>query len=80
MDVEDFIVSNNVLTLGSLIMLVFCTSRYGWGWNNFVAEADKGDGLKFPHWLRPFLTYVLPIVVFILFVQGYIDKFSYLFE
>ena len=80
MDVEDFIVSNNILTLGSFVMLLFCTSRRGWGWRNFVAEADKGDGAKFPALLRPFLAYVLPVVVFALFVQGYIDKFSPLFR
>ncbi len=80
MDVEDFIVSNNVLTLGSFIMLLFCTSRYGWGWKNFLAEADKGEGLKFPAMLRPFLACILPVVVFALFVQGYINKFSPLFQ
>ena len=80
MDVEDFIVSNNILTLGSFVMLLFCTSRRGWGWRNFLAEADKGDGAKFPALLRPFLAYVLPVVVFALFVQGYIDKFSPLFR
>lgn len=80
LDVEDFIVSNNVLTLGSLAMLLFCTRRYGWGWKNFIAEADKGEGLRFPQWMRIWLTYALPVVVFILFLTGYWDKFSYLFE
>ena len=79
-DLEDFIVSNNLLPLGSLAYLLFCTSRRGWGWRNFLAEADKGDGAKFPALLRPFLAYVLPVVVFALFVQGYIDKFSPLFR
>ena len=80
MDLEDFLVSNNILTLGSLVMLLFCTCRRGWGWKNFLAEADKGDGAKFPAVMRPFLTWVLPVVVFLLFVQGYIDKFSPLFR
>ena len=47
-DLEDFIVSNNLLPLGSMVYLLFCTSRYGWGWKNFLAEADTGKGVKFP--------------------------------
>ena len=52
MDLEDFIISNNMLPLGSLVVLLFCTSRHGWGWNNFLTEADKGDGPKFPRAVR----------------------------
>ncbi|MFR4802273.1 MAG: hypothetical protein ACLT98_02415 [Eggerthellaceae bacterium] len=47
---EDFIVSNNILPLGGLLYVLFCTSRYGWGWKNFKAEADAGAGMKFPAW------------------------------
>ena len=75
LDLEDFIVSNNLLPLGALVYLLFCCSRRGWGWNNFLAEADAGQGIKFPQWLRPYVTYVLPIGMIIVFVQGYIDKF-----
>ncbi len=75
LDLEDFIISTNLLPLGSLMMLIFCTSRYGWGWNSFIAEADKGDGPRYPHWLRGYLTYVLPLVILVLFVNGYIEKF-----
>ena len=75
MDLEDFIISNNMLPLGSLVVLLFCTSRRGWGWNNFLTEADKGDGPKFPRAVRAYLTWVLPLAVLFLFVQGYIDKF-----
>ncbi len=75
LDLEDFIVSNNMLPLGALVYLLFCTSRYGWGWNKFIAEADAGKGITFPHWLRPYLTYVLPIGMLVVFVQGYFDKF-----
>ena len=74
-DLEDFIISNNLLPLGSLVYLLFCTSRRGWGWKNFVAEADTGNGLKFPKWARPYLTFVLPLIVLIIFVMGYYDKF-----
>ena len=71
---EDFIVSNNLLPLGSLVYLLFCTSRYGWGWKNFLTEADTGNGVKFPKWSRIYVSYILPIIVLILFVQGYWDK------
>lgn len=74
-DLEDFIISNNLLPLGSLVYLLFCVTRYGWGWKNFVAEADSGNGLKFPKWARPYLTFVLPLIVLIIFVMGYYDKF-----
>ena len=75
LDLEDFIVSNNLLPLGALVYLLFCTSRYGWGWNNFIAEADAGQGIKFPKWLRLYMTYLLPLLMLTIFVQGYIDKF-----
>lgn len=74
-DLEDFIISNNLLPLGSLVYLLFCVTRYGWGWKNFVAEADTGNGLKFPKWARPYLTFILPLIVLIIFVMGYYDKF-----
>ena len=75
MDLEDFIVSNNILPLGSLVYLVFCTSRYGWGWKNFRKEANTGEGLKFPNWIRVYVSYILPIIVLAIFIQGYIAKF-----
>lgn len=75
LDLEDFIVSNNLLPLGSLVYLLFCTSRYGWGWKNFTAEADTGKGLKFPKWSRIYVSYILPLIVLFIFIQGYISKF-----
>ncbi len=74
-DLEDFIISNNLLPLGSLVYLLFCVTRYGWGWKNFVKEADCGDGLHFPKWSRAYVTFVLPVIVLIIFVMGYYDKF-----
>ena len=62
-DLEDFIISNNLLPIGSVLYLLFCTSRYGWGWKNFIAEADEGKGVKFPKWARFYVTYILPIIV-----------------
>lgn len=75
-DLEDFIVSNNMLPLGSLMYLLFCTFRYGWGWKIFTAEANSGTGLKFPNWARLYVSYILPIIVIYIFFQGYIEKFS----
>jgi len=75
LDLEDFIISNNLLPIGSLIYCLFCCSRYGWGWDNFIAEADEGEGLKFPKALRFYLTKILPVVMIIILVQGYIQKF-----
>lgn len=74
MDLEDFVVSNTLLPLGSLIYLMFCTSRYGWGWEKFTKEADTGNGVKFPKWCRFYVTYILPIIVLYIFAQGYIAK------
>lgn len=75
MDLEDFIVSNNLLPLGSLVYLMFCTRRYGWGWDNFIAEANTGKGIKFPKAMRIYVSYILPLIVLLIFVQGYIAKF-----
>ena len=75
-DLEDFIVSNNLLPLGSVGYLLFCTSRYGWGWKNFIQEADAGSGLKFPKWSRLYVSYVLPLIVLFILVMSYIQKFG----
>lgn len=74
-DLEDFLVSNNLLPLGSLVYLAFCTSRYGWGWKKFCAEANAGEGLKFPGWSRIYVSYILPLIVLFIFIQGYWSKF-----
>ncbi len=75
LDLEDFLLSNNILPFGALLFLFFCCHRRGWGWDNFLHETDQGQGLRFPHRLRPYLQYVLPGVLILLFVQGYVDKF-----
>ena len=75
LDLEDFIVSNNLLPLGSLVYLLFCTSRYGWGWKKFCEEANEGEGIKFPKWTRIYVSYILPLIVLFIFVQGYWSKF-----
>jgi NSS family neurotransmitter:Na+ symporter len=76
MDLEDFLVSNCLLPLGSLLFVLFCTSRYGWGWDKFLKEANEGNGLKFPRWIRPYATYVLPVIVLVLFCVGIYDFFK----
>ena len=76
LDSEDFLVSNLMLPLGSLIFVLFCTTRYGWGWEKFMAEANEGTGLKVAKWMRPYMTYVLPIIVFVIFVVGLVGFFK----
>lgn len=75
-ETEDFLVSNIMLPLGSLIFVIFCTTRYGWGFQNFLKEANEGKGMKFPRWMRPYVTYVLPVIVVIIFVAGMISFFG----
>lgn len=75
LDFEDFLVSNNLLPLGSLVYLAFCTSRYGWGWDKFIAEADTGKGVPFPKWIRFYATYILPLIVLYIFFNGYYAMF-----
>ena len=75
LDLEDFFVSYNLLPLGSLVYLAFCTSRYGWGWKNFLREADTGRGVAFPQWIRCYVTYILPLIVLVIFLNGYYALF-----
>ena len=72
MDLEDFMVSNLLLPGGSLIYVLFCVSRYGWGWDNFVKEANKGDGLKVANWMRTYMTFVVPVIILIILIMGLI--------
>ena len=72
---EDFLISNNLLPLGSLVYLLFCVSKKGWGWENFLNEADQGDGPKFPRWAKGYLTYILPLIMLLIFVVGYWQTF-----
>jgi NSS family neurotransmitter:Na+ symporter len=78
MDMEDFIVSNNLLPLGSMVFLLFCTTRYGWGWDNFLKEANTGEGMKFlsSKVYRFYLTFVLPVVILYITVQAYVMMFQ----
>lgn len=75
MDLEDFLVSNNLLPLGCLVYLTFCTTKNGWGWDNFIKEANSGKGMGFPKKLRWYMTYVLPLIVVVIYLKGYYDMF-----
>ena len=70
MDLEDFAVSNLLLPIGSLVYVLFCVTRYGWGWDKFIAEANEGKGLKVAKWMRPYMTFVIPVLIFALFLMG----------
>lgn len=74
-DLEDFLISDNLLPLGSLVYLMFCVSKRGWGWKNFLKEANTGSGLKFPKSVRWYAQWILPLIVLIIFVFGYWNKF-----
>ncbi len=76
MDLEDFIVSNNLLPLGSLGYVLFCTRKNGWGWAHFLAEANTGDGIRFPEWLKGYISYILPLIIIVIYLKGYYDKFA----
>ena len=75
LDFEDFLVSNLFLPLGSLVYLLFCVTRYGWGWDNYKKEVNTGKGLKMHDWMRGYLTYGLPVIVLFIFAFGLYDKF-----
>ena len=76
MDLEDFLVSNNLLPLGSLVYLLFCTRKNGWGWDNFMAEANAGEGKKLSNKLKFYMSYVLPVIIVVIYLKGYYDMFS----
>ena len=73
LDLWDFLVSNNLLPLGSVVFAIFCCSRYGWGWDKFMEEANTGKGLKVRNWMRPIFAYVVPVAVVIVWVMGLIS-------
>ena len=77
LDLEDFIVSNNILPIGSLVYVLFCClNKKGWGWDNFIQEANTGSGIKFPNMLKIYCKYILPVILVILLVAGYITFFN----
>ena len=76
-DLEDFILSNTLLPLGSLLYLLFCTNRYAWNWDNYYTEVNSGKGLKLPKWTKGYLTYILPLIIIFILIQGFIEKLGF---
>jgi NSS family neurotransmitter:Na+ symporter len=76
MDLEDFFVSNNLLPLGSLMMILFCTQKHGWGWDNFIKEVNTGEGRSLSHKLRFYMTWILPLILIFVYLKGYYDMFA----
>ena len=68
---EDFILSNNILPIGCLLFVLFCTTKRGWGWDKFMAEADRGEGISFPKWSRLWVKYGVPALILIVFFTGW---------
>ncbi|MBO5460087.1 MAG: sodium-dependent transporter [Lachnospira sp.] len=76
MDLEDFLVSYNILPLGGLVFLFFCTSKNGWGFDNFRKEVNTGKGFLLPAWIKGYMAYVLPLIIVLVYLKGYYDMFS----
>ncbi|WP_294407297.1 sodium-dependent transporter [uncultured Ruminococcus sp.] len=76
MDFEDFLVSSNLLPLGSLVGVLFCVRKNGWGWDNFIKEANAGVGKHIPDGLRGYMTYAVPLLICVIYLKGYYDTFS----
>ena len=74
---EDFLVSNNFLVLGALVFALFCTRRSGWGWKNFLAEANEGEGMPYPKFLYVWTRYGVPLLIIIIFVAGWVPKITF---
>ena len=72
LDLEDFVVSNLLLPTGAMVYVLFCVTKYGWGWDKFVKEANEGKGLKVAQWMRPYMTFVLPVIILIILIMGLI--------
>ena len=70
LDFWDFVVSNNILPIGSLVLALFCCNKFGWGWDNFVNEANTGKGLKIQPWMKPIFKYLAPVLIIFIYVYG----------
>lgn len=74
LDIEDFIISNNVLPLGSMVYVLFCSLKTGWGWDNFIKEANTGEkGFRFPSWMRLYFKYAIPVIILVVWASGVIS-------
>lgn len=75
LDLEDFIFTNNILPIGALSFVLFCAYKFGWGWDKFIEEANAGEGIRFPRWIRPYIAYILPLLILMLMVEGWMSTF-----
>ncbi|MBR6148025.1 MAG: sodium-dependent transporter [Lachnospiraceae bacterium] len=76
LDLEDFVVSNLLLPIGAIVYVIFCSVRYGWGWDNFINEANAGKGLKMPNWLKNYMKFFVPVVLFLILIVGLVGFFK----
>ena len=75
LDLEDFIISNNILPIGIVVYILYCVTKKGWGWPNFLKEVNAGTGIKFPEAGKFFYVWILPLMILVIFIMGYKDKF-----
>ena len=73
LDFWDFLVSTNILPIGSFIFTLFCCYKFGWGWDNFVKEANEGEGLKVKEWMKPVFKYVVPVIILFIYIYGMVN-------
>ena len=76
LDMEDFVVSNLLLPIGSIVYLLFCVTRFGWGFDNYLNERNTGKGMKMPRWLKPYFQFVLPLLILVILVTGLVPLFK----
>lgn len=76
MDLEDFLVSYNILPLGSMLFVLFCTKKNGWGWENFLKETDTGAGMRYPRMVRQYMRFGIPLIIAFIYLKGYYDLFA----
>lgn len=74
LDIEDFIVSNLLLTVGAFLYSLFCSTKFGWGFDGYLNECNQGKGIKFPRFIKPYVKYILPVLVLIVFISGFIPQ------
>ena len=74
LDIEDFIVSNLLLPVGAFLYSLFCSTKFGWGFNGYLNECNQGKGIKFPRFIKPYVKYILPVLVLIVFISGFIPQ------
>ena len=73
---EDFVVSQLLLPIGALVFLLFCVTKWGWGFDKYIEEANTGKGIKLPHWLKYYFRFVLPILIVVILVAGLVGFFK----